>query len=199
MSEAEEKEGESEGERRRRRRGRRGGRARPRREEAAEAAPLPSVSAETIELVAAEAADEVEREEAIAELTSWPAEAGVETASLAPLAGEPAEPMAEPAEAAAPAPTMVEPAPTGESEEGIPFTSEVERVFEAAAAPQVADAAASRADETVPEAEDVVSPPAPARPGEEVLTVMEKPSNPRRGWWQRLMQKLRCEQFQSSR
>jgi hypothetical protein len=28
----------------------------------------------------------------------------------------------------------------------------------------------------------------PGTPNEEVLTVNEKPANPRRGWWQRLIQ-----------
>jgi hypothetical protein len=30
--------------------------------------------------------------------------------------------------------------------------------------------------------------PLPARTADNVLTITEKPSNPRRGWWQRLIQ-----------
>ena len=72
----------------------------------------------------------------------WPAEAGSDAASLAPLAGASAEPAPQPA----PQPaliggerrdepeTAVAPVPTAEIEEGIPFTSEAERVLEEAAA-----------------------------------------------------------------
>jgi hypothetical protein len=58
--------------------------------------------------------------------------------------------------------------PTAEAEQGVPYTSEMERELESA----------------------------PAEPGQQhkpetahpVETVSEKPANPRRGWWQRLIQ-----------
>ena len=56
--------------------------------------------------------------------------------------------------------------PTAESEQGVPYVSETERVLETVAA----------ASELAPE------PPHP------IETVTEKPANPRRGWWQRLIQ-----------
>src|SRR5207244_3537864 len=67
----------------------------------------------------------------------WPSAAGMEAASLAPFAGESVEP------APHMAPTSVEredhetapaPVPNAETEEGIPYTSEAERVLEEAAA-----------------------------------------------------------------
>ena len=187
----EEKEGEAEAERRRRRRGRRGGRTRSRREEAAEvAASEAPVAAEIIEIVSAPA-DAVEEERIEAAMTEaptpWPEVSGIEAASLAPLAGEGTEPAPmfdeRKADETAAAPTAAEPAATGDAEqaipfteEGIPFTSEAERVLEETAA------------EAVPlRYEEPISEP-PPRPGEELRTVTEKPANPRRGWWQRLIQ-----------
>jgi hypothetical protein len=72
------------------------------------------------------------------------------------------------------------PAPTAESEEGVPFVSATERVLEEAAAPPANSA-------NGPASELPVS-PEPASPNPDVLTVTEKPANPRRGWWQRLVQ-----------
>jgi hypothetical protein len=72
-----------------------------------------------------------------------------------------------------------------ETEAGIPYASQAERVFEEAAAEAPAAEAAARPlshnGETTPAA-----PPSPAE--EEVQAVTEKPANPRRGWWQRLTQ-----------
>jgi hypothetical protein len=53
----------------------------------------------------------------------------------------------------------------------MPFESEEERVLEEATA--ASDSAAGQA---------------PAEAPADVLTVTEKPANPRRGWWQRLIQ-----------
>jgi hypothetical protein len=76
--------------------------------------------------------------------------------------------------------TAAPPAPTAESKERGPFVSETERVLgEATAAP--ANSADDPASEPPPSAE-------PAGPNEDVLRVTEKPANPRRGWWQRLVQ-----------
>jgi hypothetical protein len=58
--------------------------------------------------------------------------------------------------------------PTAEAEQGVPYTSEMERELEPASAE--------------PEEQHK---PEPAHP---VETVTEKPANPRRGWWQRLIQ-----------
>ncbi|HLY46202.1 MAG TPA: Rne/Rng family ribonuclease [Stellaceae bacterium] len=182
-----EADGEAEAERRRRRRGRRGGRARPRREEADAA--TPAVAAETIEAVPLAAgpaehdsqpAEFAGAEFAAVELSLWAGDAGVETASLAPLAGESgslhapqhAAPHAHEAEAAPP--------PSAEIEAGVPFVSAAERVFEEAMASPAPARHEAPAPEPVPEA-------APD-PGEDVHAVGEKPANPRRGWWQRLLQ-----------
>ncbi len=107
---------------------------------------------------------------------AWPDDAGLETASLAPFAGDVA--------GSAPAHAQVHvtdeeetlPAPTAEAEPGIPFVSETERVLEEATA--ASDFAAGQAPAEAPAANH----------NEDVLTVTEKPANPRRGWWQRLIQ-----------
>ncbi len=168
-SEDEEREREAEAERRRRRRGRRGGRARPRREAAAALSGAP-VTAETIEIVPFAEEERIDREaEMIPAPAPWPAETGIEAASLAPLAGEGDEPAPRRGEYDA-YETEAAPAPTGEAEEGIAFASETERVLEEAGV-------------------EAQPPPAPpARPDEAAHTVIEKPTNPRRGWWQRLIQ-----------
>jgi ribonuclease E len=189
---------DSEAERRHRRRGRRGGRRRGRRETGAE----PSFegarpASDTVEILPAP--DIEEAEPALAEARgNWPIEVSVgafETASLPALAGDlsphiegvaagesersPAGQVessgfevphassigeggdiAEPSRPAAPT--------TAESEQGLPYVRETERVLETA----------STAAE--PEKERV-----PALP---VEAVIEKPANPRRGWWQRLIQ-----------
>ncbi|HTT81767.1 MAG TPA: Rne/Rng family ribonuclease [Stellaceae bacterium] len=163
---------ESEADRRRHRRGRRGGR-RPHREEAGDGVTAEPVAAEAIEIVARAAGEEEPDAAAFAlppAIAAWSHEAsfGIETASLAPLAGEPPVPAAseEPVRES-------EPPPTTEAEEGVAFVSDAERVFEEAGA----DAAPSRQVE-----------PTTASSNVEVLTVTEKPTNPRRGWWQRLTQ-----------
>ena len=66
--------------------------------------------------------------------------------------------------------------PTAEAEPGIPFESEEERVLEEATA--ASDSAAGQAPAEAPAANH----------NEDVLTVTEKPANPRRGWWNRLIQ-----------
>jgi hypothetical protein len=58
--------------------------------------------------------------------------------------------------------------PTAEAEQGVPYASEIERELESAFAE--------------PEQPHKPEPPHP------VETVTEKPANPRRGWWQRLIQ-----------
>ena len=142
------------------------------------------VAAETIEIVPpAEDMPAAAETDAAAAFETWPGDAGLETASLAPLAGD--------AAASAPAHAQVHarvdaqghpgdeeetPAPTAEAEPGIPFESEEERVLEEAIA-----ASGSTAGQAPAEA------PA-ANHHEDVLTVTEKPANPRRGWWQRLIQ-----------
>ena len=201
-----EAERDAEAERRRRRRGRRGGRVRGRREETAEnMASGMAAAAKTIEIVAAapvatDVATDVatavatdvalDREsEELSDVAMWPSDAGIEAASLAPLAGDSAEPAPEyarsPMPPAEPVPMDEEPAefepaaaamPTAESEEGIPFAGEAERVFEEAAAAVAPSAQGAAIDAPMP------------HPGEDIRTVNEKPANPRRGWWQRLMQ-----------
>jgi hypothetical protein len=62
----------------------------------------------------------------------------------------------------------------------VSFVSETERVLEEATAGP-ATSADGQASQVPPSSE-------PASPNEDVLTVTEKPANPRRGWWQRLVQ-----------
>jgi hypothetical protein len=120
----------------------------------------------------------------VPEWQPWPDEAGMEAANLAPFAGERTEPVPQMASQTAPSgaereahETAVEPIPSAETEEGIPFVSEAERMLEQAAA----EAPAAQRRE-----------PPPALPSplavEEVVPVTEQPANPRRGWWQRLTQ-----------
>jgi len=188
-------EREAEAEKRRRRRGRRGGRTRPRRE-AAETASGAPVAAEAGEIVPF-AWEALDREaEMMPQPQPWAAEAGMEappasTADVAPPAGESAEPARPMAPQMAPQmalehaeraerddhETVVALVPTAETEEGIPFTSEAERVLEEAAA----DAPAAHRGEP-PEAA-----PSPLTE-EDGLRASDRPANPRRGWWQRLTQ-----------
>ena len=172
---------ESEAERRRRRRGRRGGRRRGRHEAGGEpslAGPRPASDAVEI-LPTPEAQEAEEAEPAMAEAHSaWPVEvAGVaiETASLPALAGEAGEDAApqrqqdtsgEQPTAAGGNDQLAAP-PTAEAEQGVPYISEAERELETASAGAE---------------EEQKLPPHP------VQTVTEKPANPRRGWWQRLIQ-----------
>ncbi len=178
-----ESDGDAEAERRRRRRGRRGGRTRPRREAAA--ATGAPIAAETIEIVAIAEDEFIHRDaEMMPEPQPWPTETGIEAASFAPFAGESAEPtpqrvpqMALGGEERDERETAVAPVPNAETEEGIPFTSEAERVLEEAAAePPAASRGEPPAAAPSPLAEEEASP------------VTERPANPRRGWWQRLTQ-----------
>jgi ribonuclease E len=167
---------ESEAERRRRRRGRRGGRRRGRREGGVETAfEEPRPASDTVEILPA---PEIEESEPtlVEARSAWRVETGtvaIETASLPALAGEADEssatPRLEPAEAppSAEADEQLVAPPTAEAEQGVPYASEAERELEAASAEQ--------------------EPPQP-QPPHPVQTVTEKPANPRRGWWQRLIQ-----------
>ncbi len=168
---AEETEREAEAERRRRRRGRRGGRVRGRREEAAEGAAAPHVAAETIEIVVAATESGPGESETLPLLETWPAEPTFETASLAPLAGDSAEP-ASVHEPASEHEIEAAPAPTAEAEEGIPFASASELALEdalATAASHVAEpeAAAAAPPAAAAAAEDDI--PSAAGPAEPVL------------------------------
>jgi ribonuclease E len=205
-SESEEIDGEeeSDAERRRRRRGRRGGRRRVRRENGMEPGfeePRPAV--DTVEILPT--LEVQESEQTLVEArASWADDSSVvaiETASLPALAGDgqassenlsavgESEPdAARPADMAAYEAPHHEPPqyerseetpdeawesrsgspPTAEAEQGVPYASEVERELESAFAE--------------PEQPHKPEPPHP------VETVTEKPANPRRGWWQRLIQ-----------
>jgi ribonuclease E len=171
-------------ERQRRRRGRRGGRRRLRQPEGGTPGliVLPH-GAETVEIVPAVTADpgtadEVSDPGAATGAADWPTEmatelasggaaAGIETASLAALAGEP----------------VVEKA-AAEADESI--ATQADREIGAAAgetAPRAAGNGAAE-DEALPAPGEATSQTA----GGPVQTVTEKPANPRRGWWQRLVQ-----------
>ena len=201
QSENEEIEGdeETEAERRRRRRGRRGGRRRVRREGGVVSGleePRPAV--DTVEILPTPEVEESDQT-LVEARTSWADESGagaIETASLPALAGDAqvsssdisavdeGEPSAAgPVEMAAYEAPHHQPSretpeggresrpgspPTAEAEQGVPYTSEMERELEAASAE--------------PEQQHK---PELAHP---VETVTEKPANPRRGWWQRLIQ-----------
>jgi ribonuclease E len=200
-SESEEIDGdeESDAERRRRRRGRRGGRRRVRRENGVEPGfeePRPAV--DTVEILPTPEVQESEQT-LVEARASWPDETAavaIETASLPALAGDSqastenistageSEPdAAGSADETGPEAPYVQPSreapdgaresgpgtpPTAEAEHGVPYTSEIELELESASA----------------ELEQQHK-PAAAHP---VETVTEKPANPRRGWWQRLIQ-----------
>jgi ribonuclease E len=189
---------EGDAERRHRRRGRRGGRRRGRRETGPEPSfEGPRPASDTVEILPAPEIEEAEP--ALVEARErWPigVSAGAfETASLPALAGDlsPAaggvsanesdrlpvgqvesggfeKPHAQSiGEGADIAESSRPPAPpTAETEQGLPYVSETERVRETAST------------SAEPEKERV-----PALP---VEAVIEKPANPRRGWWQRLIQ-----------
>lgn len=106
-----------------------------------------------------------------------PTEIGAETASLAPLVGETVEQATVKQE-----PVLPDAMPTAEAEQGVPYASAPERALEAAEA-----AALAPATDSAESVSAQASPPPPSRPNEDVLTVTEKPANPRRGWWQRLI------------
>jgi ribonuclease E len=187
---------EGDGDRRRRRRGRRGGRRRVRREGDLEG---PQPASDTVEILPSTDTEEIEPE-LVEARTSWPVEIGavaIETASLPALAGDsfgnspgdfgelgaPSENQSPPTEAGEHADLTAPPAPDGnsapaegasypaalptaETEQGVPYLSTTERILDLPSSP------------AAPE-------PSPAHP---VQTVTEKPANPRRGWWQRLIQ-----------
>jgi ribonuclease E len=172
---------EGESERRRRRRGRRGGRRRGRREDGVDPGfEEPRPAADTVEILPTPAVEEADPT-LIEARTTWPVEVAavaIETASLPALAGEAGEgsarqspqfergeelPSAEGDEGPSTTP------PTAEAEQGVPYVSQAERELETASA---------AAEQGQPEEQ----PPHP------VQTVTEKPANPRRGWWQRLIQ-----------
>jgi len=185
-------------ERRRRRRGRRGGRRRGRREGGPEHGfEVPRPASDTVEILPAPELEEAEQTLVVAHADAAAFDTGataIETASLPALAGDPlpqahdialGESEVSPARSAesgsyetphTPPVTMqagdgsVEPRgpSTAESEQGIPYVSESEKVLETV----------SSSPESEKERE-------PAHP---VQTVTEKPANPRRGWWQRFMQ-----------
>jgi ribonuclease E len=198
-ADGEDREGEEEAdaERRRRRRGRRGGRHRGRREIGAEPSfEDPRPATDTVEILPTPPVEE--SEPALIEAqTSWPIEVSavaLETASLPALAGEPPSglvgvvaagesetpiavsienaaadlPRSQPIDEAPPTGGANGPAapPIAESEQGVPYASETERMLETASA----------------------TPEPKSEPPHPVQTVTEKPANPRRGWWQRLMQ-----------
>ncbi len=210
----EERERDAEAERRRRRRGRRGGRARPRREEDGEAA-SPAAAAAAPDIAAALDAEEgaavtTAGQEEPAELVwveptggnatdapaspAWPIASWIETADPAPHGDEnPDEAVHHHEPEIVAVPPVAEPAPTVETIAGIPFASEAELVLEAAEAhpPAASDAAAAEAAAEVLGPDDGAPsrrPPQEAGHEEDVLTVADKPANPRRGWWQRLIQ-----------
>jgi ribonuclease E len=193
-----ESEEEADLERRRRRRGRRGGRRRGRREGGAEHGfEVPRPASDTVEILPAPEFEEAEQTLIVAREDAAGFDTGaaaIETASLPALAGDPlpqahdialGESEVSPARSAESGsyeiphtpPVIVQagdgsvepPGPsTAESEQGIPYVSESEKVLETV----------SSSPESEKERE-------PAHP---VQTVTEKPANPRRGWWQRFMQ-----------
>ena len=186
VGDASEAERAAEAERRRRRRGRRGGRTRPRRDEPATApGATPPLAAESIEIVPVAEEHRIYRDtEASPDLAPWAGNQGVETASLAPFAGDGAEaaPLhAERGQHGGEPSGVMAPVATAEGEEGIPFAGETERLLEEAAAVMTAPAQGD------PVASAPVHPEG-AHSDDEIRTVTEKPANPRRGWWQRLMQ-----------
>src|SRR5499427_2863782 len=169
---------EEEAERRRRRRGRRGGRRRRGRREGGVEPSLegPRPASDTVEILPTRAVEEAEPT-LVESRTAWL----VETAAVANEGAGSTAPAGEASESAAsqrPQPASEEvsasggrderPAtpPTAETEQGVPYVSEAARGFDTAPSA----------------AEQEQQPPHPAQ------TVTEKPANPRRGWWQRLIQ-----------
>jgi ribonuclease E len=185
-------------ERRRRRRGRRGGRRRGRREGGVEHGfEVPRPASDTVEILPAPELEEAEQTLIVAREAAAAFDTGaaaLETASLPALAGDPlprahdisfGENERSPARSAESGVdetphgrTITTPAgdesteppgpSTAESEEGIPYVSETEKVLETVS--------------SFPESTKELQPALP------VQTVTEKPANPRRGWWQRFMQ-----------
>ncbi|HEY1301746.1 MAG TPA: Rne/Rng family ribonuclease [Stellaceae bacterium] len=188
-----EHESEDDADRQHRRRGRRGGRRRGRRETPAE--PVfanPGAAAEQVEIVPT--GDDGGEAAWVPEIIAgWPAELaveiaaegtaeGLETASVPALAGETALPL-EPTGSSSPAGPSREPAAAetievariGGGDEALGNREPDTRPIDTPAADE-----ASAADEPVAAAEP--------RPDANVQEVTERPANPRRGWWQRLIQ-----------
>ena len=174
-----EAEGDEEGdaERRRRRRGRRGGRRRGRREGGVEPGlEGPRPASDTVEILPTRSVEEA-KPTLVESRTTWLVETAAvanEGAGSPALAGEASEsaasqrPQLAPEEVPASGGRDERPAtpPTAEVEQGVPYASEVERELE-----------------TAPSAAEQEQ-----QPLHPVQTVTEKPANPRRGWWQRLIQ-----------
>jgi ribonuclease E len=174
---------EGDGDRKRRRRGRRGGRSRGRREGDEAVTPI-AAAAETIEILPSPSPEDATREPPefeppdFAAPVPWAAETGMETASLAPFAGD--EAAAEPHPPTLAAEPEIAPAPVAEAEPGIPFVSEAERALEM----ENTEAHSGNGDaQQGPEPTRHVS-----SVPDDVRAVTDKPANPRRGWWQRLTQ-----------
>jgi len=174
-----EAEGDEEGdaERRRRRRGRRGGRRRGRRDGGVEPGlEGPRPASDTVEILPTRSVEEA-KPTLVESRTTWLVETAAvanEGAGSPALAGEASEsaasqrPQLAPEEVPASGGRDERPAtpPTAEVEQGVPYASEVERELE-----------------TAPSAAEQEQ-----QPLHPVQTVTEKPANPRRGWWQRLIQ-----------
>jgi ribonuclease E len=188
--------GDEDFERRRRRRGRRGGRRRGRREGDTEPGfDAPRPASDTVEILPSPDVEEAAAPPLVEAREKSPFEIGpvaIETASLPALAGDSSPQIGSlPATEAEPAavqpgeggglemahhPVSGEPSGgettpaatprTAESEQGVPYVSETERVLETVSTP--------------PEPEEESQLP--------VQTVTDKPANPRRGWWQRFIQ-----------
>ena len=72
-----------------------------------------------------------------------------------------------------------------EAEQGIPHVGEAERVLEREIPEPEPETFINVPAEPEPAA---AAPAASPSPADNVLEITEKPANPRRGWWQRLMQ-----------
>jgi ribonuclease E len=123
---------------------------------------------------------------------SGPVAGDIETASLPALAGEPAMPHPERAAADEPAaaetsgamPLAVEPEPSAGEAEAPSLSISAEEVRgNGAGEPTESGWADAATDPT-----STASPPAAAEPSQVVSEVTSKPTAPRRGWWQRLIQ-----------
>jgi ribonuclease E len=204
-------DGESDAEGRRRRRGRRGGRRRTRREGGFEPAfAEPPSSPDLVEVLST--SDAEERAPALVEaVMSAPAEAG--PAAVEPVGAEFGSTAHGPPggieivrEIEPVTPERV--AATGEIQSGVPITGELAgsarphfyslettAPLAGGGLPEAAPTASSAAEArlSISEAERVPEEPSPDRvapkePAPPVQQADEKPANPRRGWWQRLIQ-----------
>jgi ribonuclease E len=206
--------GDDDADRHRRRRGRRGGRRRLRQPGGARPSfPELPPAAETVEVLPTLAAVEEPDDrastrpvtppawepETLAETGAEPAAAGVETASLPALAGD------DDVAGVAAATSEHGPAPKPEQDlppDGPPAVETIEIVENSSferdvPAPESAEREVWRQtgngtaeEDAAPGAPDAAAPeaPPPQSPAIPVQSVTEKPANPRRGWWQRLIQ-----------